>query len=25
VDEDSADTAIDCWIQGDFKATKSGN
>ena len=25
VDLDSADTAIDCWLQGDWKATKSGN
>ncbi len=25
VDEDGADTTIDCWIQADFRATKSGN
>ena len=25
VDKDGADAVIDCWIQGDFKATKSGN
>jgi len=25
VDIDSEDGAIDCWIQGDWKATKSGN
>lgn len=25
VDVDSEDGAIDCWIQGDWKATKSGN
>ena len=25
VDLDSADAAIDCWLQGDWKATKSGN
>jgi hypothetical protein len=25
VDIDGADAVIDCWIQGDFKATKSGN
>lgn len=25
VDKDGADTVIDCWLQGDFRATRSGN